>query len=309
MSWIIPGILAGLFVLWLLLQLKTSRPDGTYLKQTHPYRTMMQYIMPTRTEAVVYYEVDVKAEALLAYVKEAREHFHADITHCLVAATAIGLSKAPEMNRFPLGRRLYQRKGTWLTFSMKRKKLDKKAKLATVKKEFPPNLTFKELCAHISEGIKEQRSDAVTYHDKEYNLLTSLPRPILGFGVRLLQYLDYCNVLPGSFIENDPLYTSAFVANLGSVKMGSAYHHLFEWGNCPVFIMAGMIEKKPTVNDEGELEVCDILPLRITYDERIDDGLTASFGLNAVQQALEDPYTHFGCLKEDGSDATPLGQH
>lgn len=299
--------LACFIVVWLLPHAKTSRPDGTLLPKVHPYRTMMQYIMPTRAESVVYYDLNIPADALLSYIEEAKEPLSANMSHCLVAAVAVGIEKCPEMNQFPSGYRLYQRKGRWITFSMKRKKLDKKAKIATVKKEIPEGVTFAELCQLINGDIKEQRSDKVTYHDKEYSLLTKLPRPFLSLGIRIVKWLDYHNLLPADFIEGDALYTSAFIANLGSLGMDTAYHHLYEWGNCPLFLMCGKVVEQPVVVD-GEVRIQSVLPIRITYDERIDDGLTASHGLKAVEQVLCDPRTYLGCLKADGSDTFPMGQ-
>ena len=304
--WIGVGF-AVLFLLWLLLEWKTSRSDATYLRNVHKYRIMMQYIMPTRNESLVYYDADIDAAPLLDYIKQAREHFHVDVTHCLVAATAVGLYENPEMNRFSMGHRLYQRKGNWITFSMKRKKKNKKARLATVKKQIPEDMTFRQLCSYIQGEIKEQRSEKVTYHDKEYNLLTAIPRPFLKFGVWFLKRLDYYNILPHDFIENDALYTSAFLANLGSIGMGAGFHHLYEWGNCPLFILAGKIEERVVVVD-GEITTKTVIPVRFTYDERIDDGLTASHGIASVTRVLEDPFQNPGCLKADGSDHCLLGR-
>ncbi len=304
--WIGVGLGILLF-LWLFLEWKTSRPDGTYIKNVHKYRIMMQYVMPTRSESLVFYDVAVDAEKLLAYKEEVCKNFHTDITHCLVAGAAIALQENPEMNRFGMGHRLYQRDGNWLTFSMKRKKKNKKAKLATVKKRIPEDMTFRQLCDYLVDEIKTQRSDKVTYHDKEYNLLTSIPRPFLKFGVWFIKQMDYYNILPGSFIEGDALYTSIFMANLGSIGMNAGYHHLYEWGNCPLFILAGKIEER-VVSVDGTITTQKVLPLRITYDERIDDGLTASYGIASLLRVLEDPFKYLGCVKSDGSDHHILGQ-
>ena len=124
-----------IILIWVILTLKTSRPDGMMVGYLHPYRRILFYIMPTKSESTVYYEDAIVADDLLEYVEKAREKFDANMSHLLVAATAGALRKNPNMNRFIVGRRLYQRDGTWITFSMKRKKLDKKAKVSTVKLE------------------------------------------------------------------------------------------------------------------------------------------------------------------------------
>jgi hypothetical protein len=207
------------FGAWAVLSMKTSRPDGRLVENLHQYRTIMGYIMPTRNQSVVYFDVYLDAERLEAYVAEAREIFHCDITHCCVAAAFTTQVRHPSMNRFSTGHRLYQRNGTYITFSMKRAQLDKKAKLATVKMKLQKSDTFRTLCDRINKEINIERSGTKTYQDKEFDLLTILPRPLLKGGVKALKLLDYYNILPGSFIEKDPLYTSMFVANLGSIGM------------------------------------------------------------------------------------------
>jgi hypothetical protein len=188
---------------------------------------------------------------------------------------------------------------------MKRKRLDKAAKLAAVKLRFRDGETFRDLSARINEQIGVERSEKQTYADREFDLLERIPRPLLRGAVRLLRTLDYFNLLPASFIENDGMYTSIFLANLGSLDMDPGYHHLYEWGNCPLFMMVGRIQDRPVVVD-GELVVRKTLHIRWSYDKRIDDGLNARFGIESVKRALEDPFVFLGCLEADGSDARPL---
>ena len=297
-----------LFLAWVLLNLKTSRCDGILLRNVHPYRRLMQHIMLTRNESVVYFDDYVVADNLLAYLAKAKERFGADISHCLVAAAAIGLAEAPTMNQFVMGRRLYQRKQREIAFSMKREAMNKKAKIAVVKKAIRDGETFREFCQRVNEEINVQRSDKKTYADKEYSLFTMVPRPVLNWAVTLFRWMDYHNILPASFIKSDGMYASIFVANLGSLKMRAGYHHLYEWGNCPMFMMVGRIEEKPWVVD-GEVVPRKILHIRWTYDERVDDGLSARFGQEAVSRVLENPFEELGCLEEDGSDAVTLDAH
>lgn len=307
--WMTPVLFVGvLFFLWILINLKKSRPDGTYLK-VHPFRTMLTFIMPTRNESVVYFDEWVPADNLLQYIEDAKDRFHLDVTHVVVGACATGLwgESGYRMNRFTVGRRLYQRKGVWLSFSMKRKKLDREAKLAAIKMQVQPGETFKDFCHRINQKIGIERSDAKTYSDKEFDLLLRMPRPILNVAVRLCYWLDYHNLLPGSFIKADAMYTSMFIANLGSLDMRAGYHHLYEWGNCPLFVMLGRIEERPVV-ENGQVVAKKMLHIRFSYDERIDDGFTASFGIQTMTMILENPATYLGCLKEDGSDAYPLDQ-
>lgn len=291
----------GLVVLWLLVNAKSSRSDGTVVSPIHPYRKMLGYIMPQRNGAVVYYDEFVDVTKLEPYLEKARDKFGANMTHALVAACGITLHENPTMNQFVSGRRLYRRNGRYLTFSMKRKKLNKKAKLSAVKLKMDETETFRDLCERMNGEIKVERSEKKTYADKELGLFAMIPRAILEAAVRMFFRLDYYNLLPKSFVENDGMFTSIFVANLGSLNMRAGFHHLFEWGNCPLFMMVGRVEEKAVVVD-GKVEVQRQLHIRWTYDERIDDGLTASFGMATVNRVLENPDEFLGCVLDDGSD-------
>jgi len=284
MTWVVLAVVA---IVWALAELKSRRSDGE-LQKVHPYRRALWFIMPTRNESVVYFDSAVDAENLLSYVETARESVGANLTHCIVAAVATGLAENPQMNQFVSGRRLYARKGRWVTFSMKRKKLAKKARLHAVKLEMPDGETFAQLVGRINDKIDVGRSGKKLYSDKEYDLLSLLPRPVFSVGLRFLYALDHYNLLPPSFVANDPMFCSVFVTNLGSLHMGAGFHHLFEWGNCPLFMMIGEVEERAIVRD-GEVVVRKILPIRYSYDERIDDGLTARFGIETVKRVLEDP--------------------
>jgi len=303
MGWLV--IIVVLVVVITLLNLKTPRSDGEYLGKIHAYRKMLIYIMPTRNESVVYYDDYALADELERYLKQVQGRFHADMTHAIVAAIAAGMRKTPSMNRFAVGRRLYQRKGVWVTFSMKRQKLNRAAKLSAVKREIPESQTFRQLCDALNADIKVERSDAVTYTDKEVGTLSKIPRPILRFGVNVLKMLDYYNILPAAFIKNDAMYTSMFAANLGSLGMKAGFHHLYEWGTCPLFLMIGKTEERALV-ENGQVVVKRVIPLRFTYDERVDDGINAGHGIRGVVEVLENPYAFLGCLDE--ADDHPIGK-
>lgn len=300
-----PLIVAGVLVaLWLLIEFKTSRPDGTLI-QVPPYRRIMQYLMPTRNESVVYFDAAIDATKFNAWLEKVKVTCGSGITHATVAAVGVGLSATPNMNRFVEGRRLYQRKGRWLTFSMLRTRLDREAKIGTVKKEFIDGETFKQWCERVNGGISEERSGKKTSGDKELDLFNLLPRPLLAVAAKAINLANYYNVLPGFFIQDDPMHTSIFVANLGSLNMGPGYHHLYEYGNCPLFIMFGKTELAPMVVN-GEVVVRPRMPIRFSFDERIDHGLGARHGIDAVLRVLNDPERFLGCTAADGSDARSM---
>jgi hypothetical protein len=281
-----------------VLEWPSSRPDGELVERIHPYRKMLPFMMRGRNESVVYYDDPAKSEKLLDYIERAKQTWgiEVDITHCLVAACRVGLWENPKMNQFISGRRLYARKHNELTFSMKRQRMNKEAKLSAVKLNVDDRSeTFRQLCERINGNIVVERSGDETYTDKELSIFTQLPRPVLETALDVLRWADGRNLVPGGFIKSDGFYTSIFIANLGSLGMHAGYHHLYEYGTCPLFMMVGKIEERAIVED-GKIVARKMLPVRWTYDERIDDGLTAKYGMQSVREALENPDEVFGLL-------------
>ena len=70
--------------------------------------------------------------------------------------------------------------------------------------------------------------------------------------------------------------------------MKPGFHHLYEWGNCPIFAMVGKVQDE-VISKEGKVEIERVLPIRISFDERIEGGLVAKFGLQKFIDVLENP--------------------
>lgn len=305
---VLAEVLAGAWALKagaeLLLAGWSRRPDGDRLP-VPAYRRLMFHIMRTKTESTVYFDAYVNAERLLPYLAAARGQVGANLTHAVVAATGYCLEQHPRLNRFTAGQRLYQRRGRHISFSMKRGleedgQISKGSELATVKIEHRSGEPFTALCARINGDIRLQRSGAKTATDKEYALFDLLPDHTLRRAAAFIRWLDDHNLLPAFFIEGDALFASAFVANLGSLRMDPGYHHLFEYGNTPIFVMVGQLrpERMPGAPDGP---VVPRLHLRFTFDERIDDGLNARHAMDALVAALEDPARYLGPLPAAGA--------
>ena len=288
-----------------LAHFKTSRADGVFVRKVHPYRRLMWFVMPTRNECVVYYEDKIRAEKLMAYLDEVRPRLDCNVTHAYVAALNVAIAESPTMDQFVIGRRMYRRKVRSITFSMKRKAKDAKAKIAVVRMPMSNDETFASLAGRINASIQHQRSGKKTHTDSEYQLFDLLPRTGLRFFVWLFHALDYINLLPYAFTKEDALYTSAVVANLGSLEMDSAYHHLYEWGTSSVFATLGRIKDEAIVED-GQVVAGKVITVRYSYDERIDDGLSTRRAIRRVNEILSDPATHLGCVDEDLSTHTPM---
>lgn len=168
------------------------------------------------------------------------------------------------------------------------KSMSDDAPLATVKRRVPHAETFATLIADLDGGIAEAKSDKKSTIDKELGVLLKLPGFVLLFLLVVMKRLYAWGLAPRSLVDTDPLYTSAFVANLGSIKIDAAYHHLYEHGTCPLFVTIGQVTHVPAVVD-GALVARPTVTLRYTFDERVEDGLYCARALKLLAEHVEDP--------------------
>ncbi len=235
----------------------------------------MPYIMPTRTESQVFFELLLDAAKVQGTVERARAATGLKVTllHLLLCAAGRVLAERPRLNRFVAGGRIYQRRGVWVSFSAKREKSDAGAMVA-LKRQIPVGATIADVVKLSDTVVGDARSGKKDQTDKELGLVLALPGPVVRLLVGILRALDRFGLMPRFMIDGDPMYASLFVANLGSIDMDAPFHHLYEWGNIPLFCAIGRAR-------DGKL------PLRFTFDERIEDGLYCLRALELLREALE----------------------
>lgn len=261
----------------------TTRPDGTLVKNLSATRALMPLLMEKRSESTVFFEQELDVTETQRFVdayNAANPEDRITIFHVFMWAVAGALHERPRLNRFTSGGRIWQRKGVHLSFAAKKKKLDDSAALVTIKREVPQAATIAEVAKLLNADIRTGRSDVQRPEDREVALATRLPVFITKMALKLMRWADSWNLLPASTIAHHPLYTSMFVANLGSVGLEAAYHHLYEWGNCPFFAALGK-----TKEENGRLKVL----VRYSFDERIDDGLSCAHSLSLMKERIEAP--------------------
>jgi hypothetical protein len=255
------------------------------------YRRMMPFLMRGKNEAAVYFEQTLDVSRTLAWLEAwnaGAGRPRATIFHVVLHALAGVLHDRPRLNRFAVGRRIYDRHGVHISFAAK-KRMDDDAPLSTIKREFPAAEPFAVMMAGLHGAIDDARSTRRSSVDRELDVLLRLPGPVLDAAVGLLRRLDAWGLAPRALLESDPMYASAFVANLGSIKIDAAYHHLYEHGNCPLFVTVGQVQPRPVVGVGDVVTVRPTLTLRYTYDERIEDGLYCATALDLLRRRVEDP--------------------
>lgn len=259
------------------------RPDATLVRDLSPLRRFMPFISPRRSEALVYLEHTVDVEAALQLLDRLNEgrarEDRLTLFHLVLRALAVMLHDRPAVNRFVAGDRYWQRTGVYLTFSAKQR-FDEAAPILTVKRRFDAGEPLEAMAADVLAKLGAGRGGERSTADKEMGLLLRMPPVVVRLALGAVRLADRYGLLPRGMIETDPLYTSCFVANLGSLGFDAAFHHLWEWGNCPIFLVIGRITPGP----EGRR-----VAFSWTYDERIADGFYAATALARVKALLEAP--------------------
>jgi hypothetical protein len=143
--------------------------------------------------------------------------------------------------------------------------------------------------------LSTARSAKPSHIDKELGVLLRIPSVLLSMLIGVLGKMYAWGLAPRSLVDTDPMYCSAFVANLGSIKIDAAYHHLYEHGNCPLFVTIGQIQQVPAV-DNGQVVARPTLTLRYTFDERVEDGLYCARSLSLFRERVENPASWLDAL-------------
>ena len=278
-----------------------ERPDGELIENESPVRRMIPYLMRGRNEAAVYHDEMWDLTKTKPWIKEwNRNHDQAATPfHLYIHAAGRALNARPGLNRFVSGGKLYQRKGTFISFSAK-KSFREDSPLFTVKLEMTKEESFDDTVKRIVAGINDPRKGNPQAVDKELDVLLKLPGPLLRAAMWAWRQLDKVNLAPSKMIAEDPLYSSLFVANLGSVGLDNTYHHLYEHGTIGLFAVLGTPGKKLIVGPDGQPAVKEMMQVRYTLDERINDGFYCATALRYAQRIFEDPERYVGPATSQG---------
>ena len=263
-----------------------KRADGKQVRDISTSRRFMPYLSPRRNSSLVYYTTEIEVDDALDYLDEINRNRSTEsritLFHLFLRSLGAGLREREGVNRFVAGRKLWQRDGVWLTYSAKQEIIDG-SPVITLKHRFDPEEDIDAMAARLLKELHARRRGRgrETTADKEVNLAIRLPGFVLRGLMALLQAADYVGLLPASMIEGDPMFSSVFVANLGSVGLDAGYHHLWEYGTCSIFAVVGQVHRR----SDG----ARVIEVKYSYDERIADGLYAAITLLGVKQRLESP--------------------
>ena len=253
-----------------------DRPDGRRLRSLDPINVVGTYIMPERNQANVFFHDKLEITALEKYIRAKRaagfEQF--SMTEALLAAYVRTVSKFPGANRFISGERIYSR-GDDLQFCMTvKKEMAADAPETIIKLHLKPGDSVETVYQKYHDAINDAKKsmDLDSSFDGVAGLLGMIPGLVLKFAIWLLKLLDYFGLIPGFLLEVSPFHCSIFFTAMGSLGIPAVYHHLYNFGNLPIFMAFGRKYRVNELADDGSAVSRKYMDYTFNVDERIVDG-------------------------------------
>ena len=253
-----------------------DRSDGRRIRTLSPMAQITTYFQWERNICSNFFEESFEISHVDRYIRQKRREGLKDfgITHVLLAAYVRGVAKYPQLNRFISGQRVYSR-GEDIQYCMViKKEMSVDSPDTSIKVHLSPRDTAADVYHKLNAAVEKVK--ATTELDSNLDGLIDafnlIPGLFLKFTVWLLKFLDYFGLLPKFLLELSPFHGSLFFTSMGSLGIPPIYHHLYDFGNLPVFAAFGMKRKANEVLDDGTVVQRKYVDVKFVLDERIVDG-------------------------------------
>lgn len=269
-----------------------DRSDGRRLRTLDGMSVVANYIMPNRNGASNSIQDTVEITNIERYIhkkrKEGMENF--GITHVFLAAYVRCIAKYPGCNRFLSGQRVYQRdEDVQFTMAIK-KDMRTDAAETMIKLHLTQTDTSKEVYEKFNQIYEEVKNTPLdSSFDNVAGVLASLPGLLLKFVVWVLKVMDYFGKIPKFLLEVSPFHASVIFTSMGSLGIPPIVHHLYDFGNLPVFVAFGRKYRKVELDLTGKPVTRRYVDFVLNCDERTVDGFYYATVLKYFQKLLRNP--------------------
>ena len=270
-----------------------DRYEGRRIRGYNPMDRVAWYIMPRRNGAtnLLAYSVDVASMEDYIRQKRAEGLDSFGITHVLLAAYVRTVSQRPALNRFLSGQQVYSRDDDIQFCMVVKTSMDTSAPESITKLHLKPTDTIDDIYEKLNKGIAGIQGQAIggSDFDKTAKFLSFIPGVLFKFVVWLLKTIDYFGFLPKFLLEVSPFHASIFFTSMGSLGIPPIVHHLYDFGNMPVFVSFGCKYHKNEVLDDGTVVRRKYIDYTVNTDERICDGFYYATTLKHLKRLLSHP--------------------
>jgi len=268
-----------------------DRKDGRLLRSLSGFTKFIPFIMPVRNDALNYFEESFEISETDRWLRAQRVNGYKGLgyLHLLIAVYIRCIALFPGLNRFVNGRRIYARNDIEIVLTVK-KTLELNAEETTIKVHFKPTDTIYDVYHKMNAAIDEIKTSDEDNGTEEFaNAVAKLPRFILRFAILILKIMDYFGIIPRSLLEVSPFHGSMIITDLGSLGINPVYHHIYNFGNLPVFIAFGAKRKTFELDRRGQVVERKYIDCKVTTDERIADGHYFAVALKEFRHLVQHP--------------------
>ena len=268
-----------------------DRKEGRLLRSLPGFAKFIPFIMPQRNDRYIHYEEAFEVTQLDRMLRKLRVEGYKGIgiLHFLIAAYIRGISRMPGINRFVVGRRIYARNNIEVVMTVKRA-LSIDATETTIKVVFEPTDTILDVYRKMNEKLDEIKSSEENNGTEDVaDLIARLPRFLIRFALTVLRVMDYFGWIPQSLLNVSPFHGSMIISDLGSLRIGPIYHHIYNFGTLPAFIAFGAKRHAYELNRRGEMVDRKYVDCKFVLDEGIVDGHYWAQMLLAYRYMFEHP--------------------
>lgn len=274
-----------------------DRKDARKIGKLDGMHIIMFNLKPKRCDSDVYINQKIDVTELIKYIeKKKKENKNTDekITffHAFSMAFAKTVYNRPKLNMFVANNTLYERNDIVIAFVAKIALNDSSEEIMlNIKVDENDNIS--DLSKKIKQRVDKVRASSETDKKEKTNnivdILGKLPKPIRTFIVGLAKWLDKHGWLPSFVTEDNIYYSSIILSNLGTLKIGSIYHNLTDFGTSSILATMGQIHKEVVVDEKGNQKIIDVCDFGINCDERIADGYYFAKSIEMFEYILKHP--------------------
>ncbi len=268
-----------------------DRKEGRKVRTLPPMSYAIPYIMPERNDAMNMFSDSIDITDADKLMRELRKQGYKSmsILHVIIAAYVRTIATRPGLNRFCSGQKIYHRDAIEVNMTVKRE-MSTDAPDTAIKVRFEPTDTLIDVYNKFDKVLKDAVSeDGNADFENLVSFLVKLPGPILRFVVWTLTTLDYHGWLPKSLLDVSPFHGSLIITSMGSLGIPPIYHHLYNFGNLPLFISYGKKYHVNSQNEDGTVEKRSMMDLKVVTDERICDGFYYASAFKILKKLVASP--------------------
>ena len=298
----LPTLLALMGMLLLCLSMKEhrdgqyhrmwgDRSDGRRVRSLDAMTEVGIYAMPDRNGAHTMFAdtVDVTEVDRYIHAKRRGDIPHLSMIQIFLTAYCRAVSEYPALNRFISGQKIYTRDDRIMFNMTIKKKMTVDAEETVIKLHLSPDETLYTISEKLEKAFHEGKAPDESSFDKTAAVIKAIPGLLKKFTFWLLKTLDYFGLIPAALLEVSPFHGSIFFTSMASLGIPPVYHHLYDFGNLPVFLCMGDKYKENFIRNDGTTETRKLMKFTVVSDERICDGFYYSRGLKAFKKYVTHP--------------------